>query len=170
MLLVIAVAACQQNAGTIPAVTNAPITGLRLGALAPDFSAKLLTGSIVNLAALRGKVVLVNFWATWCGPCRVEMPVLQGLNDRFGAVGFKVLAVNNQEAANTIQPFLDKYGLVFDVALDQNGSLNQRYTVRSYPTSYVIGRDGVILAQQFGPFAPGDLDRYIGRWLNLKTF
>lgn len=174
-LLIIALTACQTAAALPPnnsaaQVSSTTAEGLNVGMSAPDFSAKLINGSIVSLRSLRGKVVLLNFWATWCAPCKSEMPTLQTLEDRYKVLGFVVLAIDNREDASTIAPFLQTRALTFNVALDPNGTVNDRYTVRQYPTSYLIGRDGSILARQFGPFEPGALDSSLSQWLNVQFF
>ncbi len=157
-------AVTQTNSGGA-GTPDAAQVGLDKGAPAPDFSAQLLNGSIVSLKALHGKVVLLNFWATWCGPCRVEMPIFQRLADSQNANDFVVLAVNYQESADKILPFTQQYKLKFDVALDISGKINQRYTVQRYPTTYVIGRDGLILVRQFGPFEIGVLENALKEWV-----
>jgi thiol-disulfide isomerase/thioredoxin len=140
-------------------------TGLTIGKQAPSFSTTLLNGNIQSLASLRGKVVLINFWATWCGPCRVEMPFFQSLADTYGARDFVVLAINNREDAAKMQPFLDGIKVHFPVGLDQAGKINTLYEVRQYPTSFVIDRKGVILARQFGPFPDGAVQAALDTWL-----
>ncbi len=146
-------------------VRSSPQAGLLPGSSAPEFSTTLLTGTVSGSKAVRGKVVLLNFWATWCGPCRTEMPFFQKLADANKERGLIVLAVNNRETPETIQPFLDEYGLHFNIGLDRSGKINTQYEVRQYPTTYVLDRNGVILARQFGPFDEAALEAALSGWL-----
>jgi peroxiredoxin len=139
---------------------------VEVGKFAPDFTAKLTNGQTMSLKDLRGKVVLINFWATWCTPCRREMPSFQGLADRLDKKDFQVLAINFQETPDQISKFTEPLALKFDVALDQDGKINRLYGVNQYPVSYVIGRDGKILAQQYGPFSSEEvLEQALKKWI-----
>ncbi|MCD4687618.1 MAG: redoxin domain-containing protein, partial [Anaerolineae bacterium] len=120
--------------------------GLEAGQRAPDFSAEMLDGSTLSLSDLRGQVVLVNFWATWCGPCRVEMPDFQTVYDLYETDGFVVLAVNYEEGQDTVADFANDLDLTFPVMLDTSGTINaQLYQVAEYPTSFLLDRNGVIV-------------------------
>ena len=98
----------------------------------------------------RGKVVFLNFWATWCGPCRFEMPSMETLYQRFKAKGLVIVAVNLQEDRNSVQRFVDEYGLSFPVLLDTTGRVGATYGARSIPTTYIVDRDGFVLAGTIG--------------------
>jgi cytochrome c-type biogenesis protein len=139
-----------------PNAANVKI-GLAKGDIAPDFTVKLVSGEEVSLSSLRGKVVLLNFWATWCAPCVKEMPDFQILADDYDADQFTVLAVNYLEDAETITTFAEKVDLKFPLALDLDGRISRQFQVISYPVSYVIGRDGKILGVQVGAFKPSGL-------------
>ena len=155
----------QPGATTTPTQASEDIA-VEVGKVAPDFTAKLTTGQTMSLKDLRGKVILVNFWATWCTPCRREMPSFQGLADRLDKKDFQVLAVNFQETADQVAKFTEPLGLKFDVALDPDGKINRLYGINQYPVSYVIGRDGKSLAQQYGPFASEDaLEQALKKWI-----
>jgi peroxiredoxin len=133
---------------TTSAAVNAPV-GLRVGQRAPDFTTRLLTGETVSLSDYRGKVVLLNFWATWCGPCRQEMPELQTIYETRGAEGFVVLAVNYREGPDAIAGFADEFGMTFPIALDQDGRVNEDLygsAIAGYPTSFLIDQNGVIVS------------------------
>jgi cytochrome c biogenesis protein CcmG, thiol:disulfide interchange protein DsbE len=149
----------------VAACSGGDAPGLAIGTPAPAFSTTLLNGRIQSLKALQGKVVLLNFWATWCGPCRVEMPYFQKLADTYKDQGFVVLAINNQESAEVMQPFIEEYKLTFPIGLDKDARINALYMARQYPTTYVIGRDGNIIARQFGPFPEGAVEAAIANWL-----
>ncbi len=151
-------------AAVLLSATDAPVTtdtaaitdadgadvGLRVGQRAPDFSAPTLDGGRIALSDLRGEVVLLNFWATWCGPCRVEMPDFQQQHEALRDQGFSVLAVNNREHADQVVAFRDELGLTFPIALDPTGAVQDQYALFSYPSSYLIDRDGTVLARHFG--------------------
>ncbi len=143
--------------------------GLDVGQKAPDFTVQLVSGQTVTLQSLRGRIVLINFWATWCTPCRQEMPFFQQLADRYGKKDFQVLAINYQEQSNVITRFTQQIGLKFDIGLDLKGAINRLYGVNQYPVSYVIGRDGTILARQAGPFQPpASLETSLKKWIGAS--
>lgn len=115
-----------------------------VGHPAPDFEAPLLGGDSFSLAAARGTPVVLNFWATWCGPCRNEMPALENAAQRYeGKVAF--LGVDQGEDAATIQGFLDELGLTFPIALDEDQAVGaDLYNVTGLPTTYFIDGEGTI--------------------------
>jgi peroxiredoxin len=116
------------------------------GFLAPDFSLETLDGQSVTLSDLRGQVVLVNFWATWCPPCRAEMPAFERAYQDYADQGFTIVAVNatQQDSLPDITAFVDEFGLSFPIALDNDGTIYRLYQIRSLPTSFFVDRDGVI--------------------------
>jgi len=111
---------------------------------APDFTLQTMTGEPLALSDLRGKAVVLNFWATWCPPCRAEMPELQAAYAAYAPGGLVVLGVNQAEDRATVQAFLDELGLTFPVVLDTQYEAASRYSVNSLPTTFFIDRDGVI--------------------------
>lgn len=117
----------------------------------PDFSLRTLEGRTVSLAAVRGQVVLVNFWATWCRECRLEMPALEVLHRRFAARGLTVIGINSREGAAVVAPYLRELDLTFPVLLDSDGTVTRRYGVIGLPTSFLVGRDGRAAALAVGP-------------------
>lgn len=120
----------------------APQTGFA----APDFTLKTLDGDSQTLSDLRGQAVLVNLWATWCPPCRAEMPAIQKMAQEYKEQGFIVLALNMtyQDDPLAVAPFIQKYGLTFPILLEETGSVAEAYQLRSLPTSFFIDRYGVI--------------------------
>jgi cytochrome c biogenesis protein CcmG, thiol:disulfide interchange protein DsbE len=122
------------------------------GFLAPDFTLDSLGGEQMTLSALRGKVVLVNLWASWCGPCRAEMPAIDRVYQANRSRGFEVLAVDatNQDSESDARAFVEKLGLTFPILLDRTGSVGQRYLLRALPTSFFIDRRGVIRSVMVG--------------------
>jgi cytochrome c biogenesis protein CcmG, thiol:disulfide interchange protein DsbE len=113
---------------------------------ATDFQLPAVDGSQVHLSDLRGKVVLLNFWATWCPPCEAEMPDLNALHERYGVEhDFVVLGLNMQESQAVVSVFADQYGLSFPLLLDLDGAVSARgYGIRSMPTSIIVDREGRI--------------------------
>ena len=126
------------TAGLIPAPQK--------GFLAPDFTLETLEGESVTLSDLRGQAVLINFWATWCPPCRSEMPAFQQAYADYENEGFILLAVNAtlQDNPSDIAAFIEEFGLSFPVVLDTEGTVNQLYQVRSLPTSFFVDKEGII--------------------------
>ncbi|MEO8134438.1 MAG: TlpA disulfide reductase family protein [Betaproteobacteria bacterium] len=123
------------------------------GGPTPALTLRDLTGQPVQLSSYRGKVVLVNFWATWCAPCIEEMPSMQRLRDKLGLAGFEVLAVNYQEGETRINDFLKKRPLNLTILRDADGSVRTGWGVRVFPTSYVIDTD-----QRIRYVVVGDVD------------
>jgi cytochrome c-type biogenesis protein len=115
-----------------------------------DFSTELLDGTTVSLSELKGKALFLNFWATWCGPCRMEMPSMEALYRRFKDRGLEILAVNVRENRNNVAAFMDTMGLSFPVALDSRGNGAALYGIEAFPTSYLIDRNGGIVARLVG--------------------
>lgn len=122
------------------------------GFLAPDFTLDSLAGDQVTLSALRGKVVLVNLWASWCGPCRAEMPAIDRVYQANRSRGFEVLAVDatNQDSESDARAFVERLDLTFPILLDRTGAVGQRYLLRALPTSFFIDRRGVIRSVMMG--------------------
>ncbi len=118
----------------------------QMGFAAPDFTLETLDGQSVTLSDLRGQAVVVNFWASWCPPCRAEMPAIQDMYADYAGRGLVVLAVNaaSQDTLADTQSFITENNLTFPVLLDTTGSINTLYGVTSLPTTFFIGPDGVI--------------------------
>ena len=120
---------------------------------AEDFTVALLRGEPLKLSEQRGKPVMINFWATWCAPCREEMPAMERLYRRHREHGFVLLAVSVDTDAALVLPFLERYKLTFPVTLDAKMSLANAYGVRALPSSFLIDRDGNLAALALGPRA-----------------
>lgn len=125
---------------------------LQPGSPAPDFVLLLEDGSHFSLSDLRGRPIVINFWATWCGPCRLEMPELMrtAVNDP----NLLLLAVNVQEEQDAVAAFADDFAMTTPVVLDSEGALNKLYAVRGLPTTYFIDDSGAISAVYSGPLTP----------------
>lgn len=127
-------------------------SGAMVGEPAPEFSLSDLAGNAVRLANLRGRVVLLNICATWCPPCRAEMPSMQSLYAKLGGADFTLLAVSaDQEGKEVVQRFVTEERLTFPVLLDPDLQVASRYRVTGYPETFVIDRNGKILAHEIGP-------------------
>lgn len=111
------------------------------GGLPPPISLKTIGGQEVTLDAYRGRTVVVNFWATWCAPCVAEMPSLQRMRDKLAPKGIEVIAVNLQENAARIGPFVERLGITFPVVRDHDGAVRTAWQVTVFPTSFVVGPD-----------------------------
>jgi cytochrome c biogenesis protein CcmG/thiol:disulfide interchange protein DsbE len=133
---------------------------VEVGTSAPNFTATDLQGRPISLADLRGEVVLLNIWATWCPPCRAEMPSMQRLYERLGPEGLRVVAVSIDAAPGTRDPggrlggnvreFVEEYGLTFDIWRDPTGEIQQAYRTTGVPESFVVDRDGTIIKKVIG--------------------
>lgn len=118
---------------------------------APNFTLKSLNGEEVSLSQQRGKYVLVNFWATWCGPCKVEMPSLETLHQRFKSKNFSLLAISNDMfGAQIVEPFIKANNLTFPVLLDQQLQASNKFGVVSLPTTFMIDPKGNIIGELRG--------------------
>jgi thiol-disulfide isomerase/thioredoxin len=131
-----------------PAATTGgePPPSPREGFSAPNFTLDLLTGGQTTLSDLRGKVVMINLWASWCPPCREEMPAIENIYQEFKVEGLEVLAVNitYQDREAEVAKFVQQYGLSFPILLDKTGAVSNRYQLRGLPSTYFVDRKGVI--------------------------
>ena len=135
-------------AGCSPGTTQ----GVQVGNPAPDFQLQDLDGQPVALSNLRGKAVLLNFWATWCPPCRREMSYIQEIYDEWPEEWLVVLAINIGESASKVREFIQNYGLSFPVLLDTKEDVAQKYNIRGIPTTFFIDKDGIIRVKIVGAF------------------
>ena len=133
---------------------------LKEGTAIVDFQLDLLGGGSRTLSSYKGKVVFLNFWATWCGPCRQEMPSMERLYQRLNDKGLEILAVNLQEDDKTVQKFVDEYELTFPVLLDRSGRVGSTYGARSIPTTYIVSREGYVIAGTIGT-REWDTEQYV---------
>lgn len=128
-----------------------------IGARAPLFDLPRLAGSRLRLADLHGAPVVINFWATWCAPCRLEMPALQQLHEDYSEAGLRVLGINAGETTEAVQRWRAAFNLGFDLLLDTDQTVAARYQLRGYPTTYVVSPAGVITNVFYGPVSADHL-------------
>ena len=122
----------------------------------------------VALEDFRGRVVLVNFWATWCKPCEDEMPAMERLYQRLAPAGFELLAISVGETPEVVGPFRDRVGVTFPVLLDEDESVAGRWQTFAFPESLLVDRDGTILERYVGP-RDWDAPAYVARIRNLLS-
>jgi thiol-disulfide isomerase/thioredoxin len=136
-----------------PALTqDSPPVGVKIGNLAPEFSAVDLNGKTVHLADYHGKPILLNFWATWCGPCLREMPFLQKIYEDYSNAGLVIMAINIQENSAKIKEFLLTNHLTIPAFLDKSGIISDEYGIASIPTTFFLDKDGIIRQKIIGSF------------------
>jgi len=147
-----------------PPTHPTPTPGIKVGNLAPDFQLHNLEGKPVSLSDFRGKSVILNFWATWCGPCVFEMPYLQQVYEEYSANGLVLLAVNIDASSSKVTKFLQGHNLSLPVLLDTKQNVARRYNTRYIPTTFFIDKDGIIQVVKVGAFPnkeaiEGDIDK-----------
>ncbi len=137
-----------------PAFKKTPIADrgvVKVGDEAPNFQLPDLAGNVVSLSQLRGKVVLLNFWATWCGPCRVEMPAMEQLYQTFPLREFEILAISTDpQGAAVTRPFQQEMGFTFPILHDSEYHVGLTYGARTLPMTFVVDRQGIIRQKVFG--------------------
>jgi len=126
---------------------------------APDFTLKSDSGENVRLEEQRGKVVMINFWASWCAPCRKEMPLLEELHDRYEQAGFTLFGVNVEQNPEAAQKFLDDVGVTFPILFDPDSTASRAYQVSAMPTTVMVDRDGNVRYVNRG-YKEGDEAKY----------
>jgi cytochrome c biogenesis protein CcmG, thiol:disulfide interchange protein DsbE len=130
------------------------------GALAPDFLLERLDGGELRLSDLRGQPVVLNFWATWCAPCRQEIPQFVDAYERYRDQGLVVVGVNMQEGKSIVRPYAEDFGMEFPIAIDVDGEVGDAYRLLGLPVTYFIDHEGVVRSVFTGPFerTEGDTD------------
>lgn len=148
--------AATDRTGPAPA-TPATDTDSAVGQAMPPYKAELLDGKPFDIAAERGNVVFLNLWATWCGPCRYEIPELQKLHLQYASQGFKVVGVSLDEGGkDAVQQFVSEHSMGYPVALDPDGKLANVFQTTVIPTSVLIDRNGKIVWKKYGAITVDD--------------
>ena len=143
-----------------PATTSQEETAPKteVGEVMPSYATKYLDGKPFDLTAEKGGVVLLNVWATWCGPCRFETPELQALHDKFAGKGFKVIGVSVDDAGpDAVKQFVNENKISYPIALDPDGRIANVLRTTVLPTSVIIGRDGRIVWRKVGAVMPNEI-------------
>lgn len=141
--------------------STTPDVGPRPGTLAPDFTATLLNGDTLSLADLKGQPLVLNFWATWCDPCRQEMPLIENIHTNQTGGKVAVLAINYGEEPGVVTDFVTEGNYTFPIAVDLDLALVRAYQVLGIPTTYFIDRNGVIRQVHIGEMTDDLLQSYV---------
>lgn len=138
----------------LPGITARAVSGA-----APDFSLQSRDGGTISLREFRGQVVMINFWATWCGPCREEMPHLEALYQRYSALGFRLLGVNVEEDSENAEAWLEEMPVSFSILFDPENRVSELYDVIAMPSTVLVDRQGNIRFSHDG-YQPGYENEY----------
>ena len=144
---------------SVLAATSLASSGLA-GRPAPDFALKSSSGENLRLSEYRGDVVMINFWATWCGPCRQEMPLLDELYSRYERVGFNLLGVNIDDDSNRAMAMINELGVSFPVLFDSRKEVSKMYDVDAMPVTVIVDREGTVRHVHQG-YKPGYELKYL---------
>lgn len=161
-MLTVAIVQAMDKKSTAPETTDQTTTaqdGLKIGAKAPDFQLTTLTGETVKLSDFKGKKIMLNFWATWCPPCKAEMPEMEKFSKQTPK-DLVILAVNI-DPQNDVKGFADKNGITFPILLDKT-NVNETYQILSIPTTYFINSNGVIQNKYTGSMTLDVMKKYTG--------
>lgn len=150
---------------TVLAATALASSGME-GQPAPDFALKSSTGENMRLSEFRGDVVMINFWATWCGPCRQEMPLLNELYVRYERVGFNLLGVNIDDDSRRAMQMIEELGVTFPVLFDARKEVSKLYNVEAMPVTVLVDREGIVRYVHLG-YKPGYEDKYLDQVRSL---
>jgi len=150
---------------TVVAATSLASSGLE-GQAAPDFALKSSTGENLRLSEYRGDVVMINFWATWCGPCRQEMPLLDELYTRYKRVGFHLLGVNIDDDSRRAMQMIEELGVNFPVLFDARKEVSKLYEVEAMPVTVLVDREGNVRYVHHG-YKPGYEEKYLDQVRSL---
>jgi peroxiredoxin len=164
----------QKAEGSVSIATPTTKTGsVAAGKVATDFKLRDLGGHEVSLSSMRGKVVFLNLWATWCEPCRREMPSIETLYEKFGKdKSFVILAVSeDSDGSKAVAPYVKQSGYKFEILLDPRNDVGEAYNVSGIPETFVIDRDGRIVAHHLGPYdwSNPDIRDALQELINSKT-
>jgi len=150
---------------SVLAATSLASSGME-GQPAPDFALKSSSGENLRLSEYRGDVVMINFWATWCGPCRQEMPLLDELYTRYQRVGFNLLGVNIDDDSRRAMKMIDELGVNFPVLFDARKEVSKLYEVEAMPVTVLVDREGTVRHVHHG-YKPGYEEKYLDQIRSL---
>ncbi len=159
-----AIVTSNQPSPTASDTPDVPV-GTRVGQIAPDFRLKDLSGKEVALSDFRGKVVILNFWATWCGPCRSEIPAIRAVSERYKEYDLTVVAVDLGETSGTVSSFVKDFDMQFPVLLDTNISVARQYGIFSIPTTLFLDGQGVIREAHTGIMTQSYIEQVLAKLL-----
>jgi peroxiredoxin len=133
------------------------------GEPAPPLALPTLDGEIVALDSLRGNVVLVNFWASWCEPCTREMPLFQQWHEQYEAEGLRILGVDtlHQDQLAAVEAFIQEREITYPILLDEEGDTSRQWLIRGLPRTYVVDREGIVRALHIGEFEQSDFEQQV---------
>ena len=150
LLGLLVVQACTPSSQAIQGGQQEASVGINVGEIAPDFTLTDLDGNELSLSDFRGKAVFINFWATWCPPCRAEMPEIESVYQDYKDKGVVVIGVDILETEELVREFVQRGGYTWTFVIDQTGEVSARYNIQAIPTSFFIDREGVIQAINIG--------------------
>lgn len=156
---------CSGGESAGPAVGSANPQGITPGKTALDFTLQTLDGARASLSDYRGQVVLVNFWATWCPPCRAEIPALEAAHQAHRDDGLVILGVSVEDPPELIELFLREVDITYPILLDRNGTVYRAYRAPGLPTTVLVDRDGIIQVRHIGELSARELDQYLSEVL-----
>lgn len=145
---------------------NVQAASLKVGDAAADFSLSSRTGETVSMAGLKGQVVLLNFWASWCGPCRQEFPLLDTIHKKYRKLGFTVIGLNVEPDAKDAEEFLKQNPVSFPIVYDPNDDVSKRYGIGGMPSVALIDRKGIV-RWMHKSYVPGDENEYMNQVRSL---
>ncbi len=148
--LLLAIQACAPSSQAVSSDQDEITVGVNVGEVAPDFTLVDLEGNQVSLSDFRGKTVFINFWATWCPPCRAEMPEIEAVYQEYKDKGVVVIGVDIQETEEEVLQFVQQGGYSWTFVLDTSGEVAASYKIAAIPTSFFIDREGIIQAVNIG--------------------
>jgi peroxiredoxin len=143
----------------LPKTDRTPAANPRIGQVAPDFELSTLTDERIQLSQLRGQPVVLNFWATWCGPCAEEMPIFQEYHQKYPEM--QLLAVNAGEPLATVKEYATSHEYTFDILMDSGEGVNHTYRVIALPITYFLDVEGRIVAVQIGSMSETQFQKYL---------
>jgi len=150
VLGLLVVQACASPSQAVPGGQQGATVGINVGQIAPDFTLADLDGNEISLSDFRGKAVFINFWATWCPPCRAEMPEIESVYQDYKDKGAVVIGVDIRETEELVREFIQRGGYHWTFILDSTGVVAADYNIQAIPTSFFIDREGVIRAVNIG--------------------